>query len=179
LEALIARYGLLAIFLGSGIEGEPFALAGGVLAHRHWLSLHAVMLAAIAGSCAIDQMWFHLSRNLRHAGLVQRIAARPAFRRSLALIERNPARFVLLFRFAYGLRAITAVAVGMSGMSTRLFIVLNIAAAIVWGILFTALGYGAGPVLEAAQARYGLGLTALSVGVSGLVLVLLLRRERG
>jgi membrane protein DedA with SNARE-associated domain len=179
LEALIAHYGLLAIFLGSGIEGEPFALAGGVLAHRQWLSLHGAMLAAIGGSFGVDQMWFHLSRNLRGNAWVCKVAARPAFGRCLAMIERHPARFVLLFRFAYGLRAITAVAVGTSAMPTRLFVLLNIVAAVVWGTLFTALGYAAGPVLEAMQARYGSGLTLVSVGVSVLVLAMLLRRQRG
>ena len=178
MEALIAHFGLLAIALGAGVEGEPFALAGGVLAHRHWLSLHGAMLAAVAGSFGVDQMWFHLSRTMRHGALVQRIAGRPAFRRSLSLIERNPALFVLLFRFAYGLRAVTAVAVGMSGMSSRVFVWLNLVAAVVWGVAFTALGYAAGPMLEAAQARYGWGLTALSLGVSGLVVWLLLRWQR-
>ena len=179
MEEVIVRYGLLAIFLGAGIEGEPFALAGGVLAHRHWLSPWAVTLAAIGGSCCIDQVWFHLSRNFRRSSLIQRIVGRPAFQRSLALIERHPARFVLLFRFAYGLRAITAVAVGTSRMRVGRFAALNIVAATVWGVVFTALGYGAGPALEAAQARYGPVLTAASVGISGLVVVLLLRRGRG
>lgn len=179
MEGLIARYGLLAIFVGAGVEGEPFALAGGVLAHRHWLGLHAAMLAAIGGSFGVDQMWFHLSRNLRGNAWVRKIAARPAFARSLALIERHPARFVLLFRFAYGLRAVTAVAVGASSMPARLFVALNVVAALAWGLAFTALGYAAGPALEAMQARYGWGLTAMSLGVSALVLMLLLRRERG
>jgi membrane protein DedA with SNARE-associated domain len=175
---MIARYGLAAIFLGAGVEGEPFALAGGALAQRHWLSPYAVTLAAIAGSCFIDQMWFHLSRNFRQSRAVQRLVARPAFRRSLAMIERHPVRFVLLFRFAYGLRAITAVAVGASGMSTRLFVGVNILAATLWGLAFTALGYGAGPLLVAAQARYGFVITAMSVCVSALVVVLVLRRAR-
>lgn len=178
MEAAIAHYGLLAIFLGAGVEGEPFALAGGVLAHRHWLPLWAAGLAAIMGSCLIDQGWFHLSRNFRHSRAVQAVTARPAFRRSLALIERNPVLFVLLFRFAYGLRAITAVAVGASQMPTRQFVAINIVAAIVWGAVFTGLGYSAGPVLEAVQARYGWGMTALSVGVSVLIVVLLVRRVK-
>ena len=168
-------YGLLAIFLGSAVEGEPFALAGGVLAHRHWLSLQGAMLAAVAGSFCVDQMWFHLSRNLRRSALVRRITDRPAFQRSLAMIARHPARFVLVFRFAYGLRAVTAVAVGASGMPAGLFALLNLAAAAVWGVVFTALGYGAGPVLEAVQARYGSGLAVVSLGVSVLVVVLVLR----
>lgn len=177
MEDLIAHYGLIAIFFGSGVEGEPFALAGGVLVQRHWLRPYAALLAAVGGSFMIDQMWFLLSRNFRQSRMVQAVIHRPAFRRSLALIERNPARFVLLFRFAYGLRAVTAVAVGCSRMPLRRFLPLNLLAATLWGTIFTTLGYALGPALEQAVAHVGYALTALSVAVSGLVIFLLLRRR--
>jgi membrane protein DedA with SNARE-associated domain len=175
---MIVRYGLLAIFVGAGIEGEPFALAGGVLAHRHWFSPLAVALASISGSCCVDQLWFHLSRHYRYSRLVQRVAQRPAFARSLALIERHPVWFVLLFRFAYGLRAVAPVAIGASRLSSGVFVPLNVVAAIVWGSLFTALGYWIGPQFEAAEARYGTSIALATVGLSVLVLVLALRRGR-
>ena len=79
MEQLILQYGVVAIFLGSGIEGEPFALAGGVLAHRHWLSPVTAVLATIGGSCLIDQFWFHLSRHFRRNRIVRRLVERPAF----------------------------------------------------------------------------------------------------
>ncbi|WP_242138661.1 DedA family protein [Sphingomonas sp. CARO-RG-8B-R24-01] len=176
---MILRYGVIAIFLGAGIEGEPFALAGGVLAHRHWLSPLAATVASIGGSCFVDQLWFHLARHYRQSRLVQRVAQRPAFARSLVLIERHPVWFVLLFRFAYGLRAVAPVAIGASRLSSRLFVPLNVVAAIVWGSLFTALGYWIGPQFEAAEARYGSGIAVATVVVSVLVLVLALRRGRG
>lgn len=178
LEALILHYGVIAILLGAGIEGEPFALAGGILAHRHWMSPYTAALASIVGSCLVDQMWFHLSRHFRASKVVQRIAERPAFRRSLDLIERYPMWFVLLFRFAYGLRAVAPVAIGASRVPTRLFVPLNIIAAIVWGSLFTGAGYLLGPAFEAVEKRYGTGITIATIGLSGLVLVLALRRGR-
>ncbi len=141
---MIARYGLLAIFVGSGIEGEPFALAGGVFAHRQWLSPYAVALTVIAGAFCVDQFWFHLSRNFRQSRLVQKVVQRPAFRRALDLIERHPVLFVLLFRFAYGLRAVATVAIGASAVPKKQFILLNFVAATVWGMLFTGLGYALG-----------------------------------
>ena len=179
LEHLILRYGVIAIFLGAGIEGEPFALAGGVLAHRHWLTPSAAVSASIAGSCFVDQLWFHLSRHYRQSSLVRRVAQRPAFGRSLLLIERHPVWFVLLFRFAYGLRAVAPVAIGASRLSGRLFIPLNVVAAICWGALFTALGYWIGPQFEAAEARYGTSVAVATVGVSILALALALRRGPG
>ena len=176
MEALIRHYGVIAIVLGSGIEGEPFAIAGGILAHRHSLPIWLAALASVGGSCLIDQLWFHLSRHYRESRIVRRVAERPAFARSLLLIERHPVWFVLLFRFAYGLRAVAPVAIGASQLSARLFVPLNVVAAIVWGCLFTAAGYLIGPAFEAAEARYGTGIAIGTIGLSVLVLVLALRR---
>ena len=178
MEDIILRYGVVAIFLGAGIEGEPFALAGGVLAHRHWLSPYTAGLAAVGGSCLIDQFWFHLSRHFRQSRIVQRVTRRPAFARSLDLIERHPVWFVLLFRFAYGLRAVAPVAIGSSRLPTGLFVPLNMAAAIVWGSLFTTLGYLLGPTFEVAEARYGTGIAVATIGLSAVDLALALRRGR-
>jgi membrane protein DedA with SNARE-associated domain len=177
LEQLILHYGVFAIFLGSGIEGEPFALAGGVLVHRGWMSGYAAVLAAIGGSCAIDQFWFHLSRYFHRSRVVQRVVERPAFARALDLIERHPIWFVLLFRFAYGLRAVAPVAIGASRVPTRLFVPLNIVAAILWGGLFTALGYFAGPAFERAEARYGSSIAIGTICLSIMLLALALRRR--
>jgi len=176
LEELVLRYGVIAIFLGAGIEGEPFALAGGVLAQRHWLPPWAAFAAAIGGAVTIDQFWFHLSRSFHRGRLIQRVVRRPAFARALALIERHPVPFVLLFRFAYGLRAVAPVAIGASRVPTRLFVPLDIAAAVVWGCLFTAGGYLVGPAFEQAEARYGAGMALVAVCASAGMILFALRR---
>jgi membrane protein DedA with SNARE-associated domain len=179
LEELVLRYGVIAIFLGAGIEGEPFVLAGGVLAHRHWLPIPEALAASILGAVAIDQFWFHLSRYFRDNRLVQSVMKRPAFSRSLQLIERHPVWFVLLFRFAYGLRAVAPVAIGTSRISVRLFVPLNILAAIVWGAAFTAAGYLIGPVFERAEARYGTMIAISTIVVSAAAILFALRRGSG
>lgn len=176
MEELVLRYGVIAIFLGAGIEGEPFALAGGVLAHRHWLPPWAAVAAAVGGAIAIDQFWFHVSRHFQRSRLVGHVVQRPSFARALALIERYPIRFVLLFRFAYGLRAVAPVAIGASRVPTRLFVPLNIASGIIWGLAFTAAGYLIGPAFEAAEARYGTGIAIATVFVSAGAILFALRR---
>jgi membrane protein DedA with SNARE-associated domain len=178
LEGLVIRYGVIAILLGAGIEGEPFALAGGILAHRHWLPFWLAASASIVGSCLVDQAWFHISRHFRSNRRVQAITERPAFARCLDILQRHPIWFVLLFRFAYGLRVVAPVAIGLSNVPTRLFVPLNIASAIVWGIIFTALGYALGPAFEAAEARYGTTIALAAIIVSAGALAFTLRRGR-
>ena len=141
LHEIITRFGLPAVFVGSGVEGEPFALAGGLLAHRGLVPLWAAILAAVSGSFAVDLFWFTLGRRFRAHKWVQAISRRPGFARSLATIERHAILAIPLFRFAYGLRAVAPVAVGTSAVPARRYLLLSFAAAAVWGSAFTTIGY--------------------------------------
>jgi membrane protein DedA with SNARE-associated domain len=144
---LITHYGLFAVLAGSGIEGEPFAIAGGILAQRGLLPLWQVTIAASVGSCAVDQFWFFLGHYFRNHKWVVSISKRPAFADAIDLIERRPILFILLFRFAYGLRSIAPVAIGTSRVSAKRFVPLNILAAAIWGPLFVGIGFIFGSTL--------------------------------
>jgi membrane protein DedA with SNARE-associated domain len=148
IEALIARYGLAAIFLGAGVEGETCVIAGGVLAHRHLLPLSAAIAAAAAGSFVADQLFFAGGRYFREHPRVRAMAEQPGFAKALVTLERHPVLFVIGFRFLYGLRTVSPVAIGTSHIRTRIFLPLNALAAAIWGILFTGIGYGFGGGIE-------------------------------
>ena len=176
MEQIVLHYGVIAIFLGAGIEGEPFALAGGILAHRDWLHGWVAAGAASTGAAAIDQLWFHLSRRFRNNRRIRAIAARPGVARCRALLERYPVGFVLLFRFAYGLRAVAPVAIGLSNVSAWLFVPVDLLAAAAWGSGFTALGFLMGAPFERAEQRYGPEIGLAAIAISALALALVLRR---
>ncbi len=74
LENLVATYGLLAIFLGSAVEGETVAFLGGISAHRHLLAYLPAALAASAGSFLADQAFFFAGRYARHFRYVRGVA---------------------------------------------------------------------------------------------------------
>ncbi len=141
IETLIAQYGLAAIFLGAGIEGETAVVTGGLLAHQHLLPLWGSAAAAVTGSFAADQMFFLAGRRYRDTARVRRIAAKPAFAKALDTLERHPTIFILGFRFLYGLRTISPIAIGTSHVPARTFMLLNLVSAMVWGVLFTGIGY--------------------------------------
>ncbi|WEJ99185.1 MAG: VTT domain-containing protein [Candidatus Sphingomonas phytovorans] len=172
IEALIARYGLAAIFLGAGIEGETCVLAGGVLAHRHLLPLWGVWLAAAAGSFVADQLFFAGGRYFRDHPRVRAMAAKPGFAKALVTLERHPVLFVMGFRFLYGLRTVSPIAIGTSHIHTRTFLSLNALAAAIWAALFTGIGYGFGGGIE---RLFGGTLSAgrlVPIAVVGIVLLL-------
>ena len=141
IELLITRYGLAAVFLGAGIEGETMVITGGVLAHDGMLPVVGVAIAAAAGSFVADQGFFAFGRHFRDHPRVKRAESRPAFAKALGAFERHPTIFVFGFRFLYGLRTISPIAIGTSHIASRTFVLLNAISAIVWAALFTGIGY--------------------------------------
>ncbi|KQS01775.1 hypothetical protein ASG11_13125 [Sphingomonas sp. Leaf357] len=141
IELLITRYGLVAVFLGAGIEGETMVVTGGLLAHDGLMPVVSVAIAAAAGSFVADQLFFAAGRRFRDHPRVKKIEAKPAFAKALSLFERHPTAFVFGFRFLYGLRTVSPMAIGTTAIRTRTFAVLNLAAAALWAVLFTAIGF--------------------------------------
>jgi membrane protein DedA with SNARE-associated domain len=154
IEALVAHYGLLALFVGAGLEGEAVVVAGGILAHRHLVPLAGAMLAASAGSFVADQIWFQVGRRARDAKLVAKARAQPAFARAVAALERHPIGFIFAFRFIYGLRTVSPIAIGTSRVPGRTYLAINAAAAAIWGSLFTLVGYAFGKSFEEFFGRF-------------------------
>lgn len=164
IEAIIARYGLLAIFLGAGIEGEAVVVTGGVLAHAGVFPLWQAIAAATVGSCVVDQFWFQLARRFRNGRWIVATKKRAAFARALSFLERYPNSFIFGFRFIYGLRTVSPIAIGASDIAAAKFIALNAFAAAIWAPMFTMIGYwlgkAAGPLLQDTQT---LGIILVAV----------------
>jgi membrane protein DedA with SNARE-associated domain len=171
-QTLVARYGLAAVFIGAGVEGETLVITGGVLAAKQMLPLWAAMLSAAGGSFAADQLFFLGGRHYRDRRWVARIIDRPAFARALHWLERHPTGFILAFRFLYGLRTVSPIAVGTSHVGARTFMLLNALAAAIWAALFTGLGYAFSNQIATIVTRY-IAPEHLPFAIGALVLALL------
>lgn len=181
LETLIAQFGLPAIALGAAVEGETVVLTGGLIAHQGLLPLYGVMAAAALGSFVSDQFFFLLGRRFRTHRLVRKVTDRPTFARVLTMLERHPTGFILAFRFLYGLRTISPIAIGTSAIPARRFILLNALAALLWGMVIGGIGYSFGEAVELAFGHLRrLGHLALAVTalVGAATAVALLVRSR-
>lgn len=153
LQDLMAEYGPLAVFIGAGAEGETAAFLGGVLAHRHLMPWWQAAVAASAGSFVADQFFFLAGRYAARLAFVQRFSRQAAMQRVTGLLERYPTGFILAFRFIYGIRIISPVAIGLSKVPALKFLALNAIAAAVWGIGITAIGYLIGNAVEEVFGR--------------------------
>lgn len=153
IESLVAQYGLAALFAGAALEGEAAVIAGGLLAHQGLLSLPGAAAAAAAGSFLADQGWFAFGRHFRDQRWVAKLRATAAFARAQEQLERHPRSFIFVFRFLYGLRTVSPIAVGTTNISQRQFFVINLVAAIIWAVIFTGIGYVFGDAVEEFVGR--------------------------
>jgi membrane protein DedA with SNARE-associated domain len=141
MEEFLRQYGPIGIFLGAGFEGQTAVIVGGLLARQHILQLWLVLLSATAGSGLVDHLLFVAGRRFRSHRWVVRATSQVAFARALAFIERFPISYILAFRFIFGLRVASPIAIGVSRVPTWRFTVLNIAGAMLWATSFTMLGF--------------------------------------
>lgn len=182
LSALLTHYGYLAVFVGTFLEGETVLLIGGTLAHEGYMSLWLVGFCAFLGSLGSDQLMYAVGRRYGPAFLASRPRLRRAADRVSPLLKRYDAAFILAFRFAYGLRNVAPLLIGMQGVPPGRFLWLNALGSLIWAVLFSVLGYYVGEALEhlfgRMDIRHHLVLAGLLAASVGLGLIVFWRRWR-
>ncbi len=153
MEHYIAQWGYLAVLAGTFFEGETILVLAGFAACQGFLHLDGVMAAAFAGSFAGDQLWFWVGRRYGKTWMMKHPKSADAAQRVGRLLDRWGNWFVLSFRFLYGLRAVSPVAIGLSSIPARRFAVLNLISAAFWAVTVGALGYVAGDAVEGVMGR--------------------------
>jgi membrane protein DedA with SNARE-associated domain len=181
LESLLTSYGYPILVIGTFLEGETVMLLGGLFAHQGYLSLEGVIACGFCGTLFGDQLYFFLGR--RHGKTI--LARHPVWQagadRVFRKLERHQNLLLISFRFLYGLRTVTPLVIGMSGVSYLRFTLFNIIGAGIWATGIGLAGYYFGLAVEAVLGnvkRYELMLIAGIVGVGTLVWMVQWYRRR-
>ena len=148
IEAYIIHYGYIVILLMTFFGGEEFLMLAGFLAHRGYLTFSLIVLSGFTGSLVADQLYFFLGRKKGIAFLNKHPSWQTRADRIERLLQKHQNLVILLFRFVYGIRAVTPVLIGVSNVSSFKFLVLNAIGAITWAIALTSLGYFFGHAAE-------------------------------
>lgn len=144
---LIQKFGYLALFIGTILEGETILVAAGFAAHRGFLNLVVVWAIAFSGSVIGDQIFFYIGRFKGKAFLAKKLSWKLQVDRVNKYISRYQNSLILFFRFFYGMRTIVPFALGLGNIKISKFIILNALGAAVWAICVGTAGYLFGSVL--------------------------------
>ena len=174
---LLTDYGYLAVFAGCLLEGETILLLAGFAAHQGHLSLPLVLTIAFIGGALGDQVFYWAGRawGTSLLGRIPGFHARAA--RVIALLKRHDALLIVGIRFMYGVRIAGPIAIGMSDVPARRFLMFNLIGAAIWAFIIPGLGYMFGHTLKwlvVDLARYE--VIALGVIVTLAVLIALAHR---
>jgi membrane protein DedA with SNARE-associated domain len=148
LETLIHQYGYLALVVGTFLEGETIVILAGLAAHRGYLSLPLVILAAFAGSFSGDQFYFFIGKWKGQQFLYRYEKYRTRVDRVRKFLYKHQNLLILGFRFVYGVRNVTPFVLGAANVDTRRYVILNAIGAAVWAAAFSLAGYSCGRVVE-------------------------------
>jgi membrane protein DedA with SNARE-associated domain len=161
-------------------EGETFVLLAGTACASGMLDPFWLGASAWIGSYLGDQCWFLLGRKCGPL-LLRRF---PNWRPGISMVHRWLDRwgtiFILTFRFIYGVRNFSSVAIGLSDFSVTRFMILNFISAGVWAVTFVSLGYLFGHEISRLMGNWGEGieLTALGIFLAVVITILLVSRWR-
>lgn len=148
MESYIEHFGYLAVLIGTFLEGETVLIVAGFAAHRGYLSLPMVIVAAFAGTVFGDQLFYYLGH--KHSAFI--LSRKPGWQNKLdnarRLIHKHKILTILCFRFIYGLRTVTPFSLGIADIPPRIFVPLNILGAFVWSVAIGCAGYYFGHALE-------------------------------
>ncbi len=165
----VARYGLVAVFLGTFAEGETVLFGAGVLAARGSLGLAAVLVTAWAGAMAGHVFWFGAGRRWGRRVLAVLRVAPARIRFVNGLVARHPVTAIVLLQYLYGVRVAGAAILGVTTLPFRRFVLIEAVNCAAWAALVGGTGYVAG---AAASQWFEGGDWWLSLILAVLVLVL-------
>ncbi|CAA9460661.1 MAG: DedA protein [uncultured Rubrobacteraceae bacterium] len=189
---LLLEYGYLVIFLGAALDnfglpssGDVVLFAGGFFANNGQAALPLVMLTGFAGALVSDNSVYWIGkiggRPLIHRILKVRLLHFLINEKSLEKVERyfesHGGKTVFAGRFGPGLRSMTPLFAGVTGMRYYRFVPYNVAAGLVWAVAYSLIGYVFGQYwgeLLAVAKSFGFGVVALAVLV---LLAFFLRRR--
>jgi membrane protein DedA with SNARE-associated domain len=154
------------------VPSETLVVSAAALAASGRLELTIVLLAATAGALVGDNAAYFVGRAFAKP-LRRRFSATPKHRKRLASAEgqlrvRGPT-IIVVSRFIPGGRTATMFAAGMLEMSWRRFVILDLAAAVIWALYGGSIGFFGGAAFE-DEPLVGVALALALAAVVGLVI---------
>ena len=181
IEHYMLAYGYWAVFFGVMLEnaglpvpGETILLVAGYFASTGVFRVPLVMLIAATGAVIGDNIGFAIGHHYGRGFLLKIgrffFLTPKRFEHMENYFKSHGNKTILVARFITGLRVFAVLLAGASKMPWRVFVVYNVAGAILWSVVITTLGYLFGqslPLLVKWVGRSGtiLLVAAVVIGI--------------
>lgn len=167
-------------FIWTFLEGETFVIFAGAAASQGLLHIYWLIAAAWLGSFCGDQLYFWVGRKYGHRLLKRFPKLQGGVNVALDMLHKYHIGFILSFRFIYGVRNFSSLAMGMSMISWPRFAMLNFIAAGLWANAFSWVGYLLGVAFEAVLGNIAKDFGLIMLGIFATVgIVLFFVHRRG
>ncbi len=152
-ELLVQKWGYLAVFIGTFLEGETILVMAGFAAERGHLQILLVALVAFAGAYVGHVFWFWLGR-AKGVKLLDRFPRmKKHFGKGIRMFERYGAPAIFITQWLYGLRITCAMIIGISRISTIKFLIYEAVSCAVWALAISFAGFFFGKAVERVLGR--------------------------
>lgn len=156
---LISRYGVALVFLsvlveqiGLPVPAVPILVVAGSLAAVGQMGLPGILLAALAACVLSDVAWYLAGRywGSRALRVLCWISLSPdsCVHQSELRFERWRGKVLVFAKFVPGLSLVAPPLVGALGLRWRAFLLFDCLGALLWAVLFIALGYVFAPQVD-------------------------------
>jgi membrane protein DedA with SNARE-associated domain len=156
-------------FIWTFLEGETFVIFAGAAASQGLLHMYWLIGAAWLGSFCGDQLYFWIGRKYGHRLLKRFPRMQGGVNVALDMLHKYHVGFILSFRFIYGVRNFSSLAMGMSLISWPRFAGLNFIAAGLWANAFSWAGYLLGVAFEAMLGNIAKDFGLIMLGIFAVV----------
>lgn len=142
MEDFISKYGLIAVFFGTMLEGDFTLIIAGVLARYALVrfSFGEVLLTGTAGAVLGDVISYALGRACR-----ERVESLKLYAHARPRLERLKGRFgvfsVFAVKYFWGLRTTSSIFWGVANFGFPRFVALSVASCGAWVLLLSGVGY--------------------------------------
>jgi membrane protein DedA with SNARE-associated domain len=137
---LIQHYGYFAIFIGSFFEGEAVLMLGAYAVHQHIFNFWWLIIVAMLGGFLGDQLYYQIGKHYGIEFIKKRPKLAQKFEQSSRFIEDYPVLTIFMMRFAWGLRTILPISIGIKSYPLLKYMLVNIAACFMWAFVIVSVG---------------------------------------
>jgi len=137
---LLQHYGYFAIFVGTLFEGETVLILGAYAVHQHIFHFWLVITVAMAGGFIGDQFYYQIGARYGQKIIHSKPQLEKKFAQASNFIDNYPVLTILLMRFAWGLRTILPISIGIKAYPVWKYMGVNLLACFIWAFVIVSVG---------------------------------------